>query len=188
MRECFLTTWSCPGGGKGTRDSLAENSFIISSKSACLAGRRCTRRLTRRRRMGDTGRVNFSSDHIKQQSTSLYHLREMITMINSPSERCSREIWRWYTQQRARRGGTLNSTCGRSGRHLPDRTNRADSQWEMTPLSHMTCFCFCESWCLYLYSPVVLYDNAVGSVPKKVSENQEVITLFSLLTGQLKTT
>lgn len=148
MRECFLTTWSCPGGGKGTRDSLAENSFIISSNSVCLAGRRYTRRLTRRRRMGDTGNVSFSSEHIKQQYTSFYHLIEMITMINSPSERCSREIWRWCTQRQAHRGVTLNSICGHSGRFLPDRTDRADSQWEMTPPSHMTCLCFalCESW------------------------------------------
>lgn len=43
--ECFLTTCSCPGGGKGTRDNLAENSLIVSSKSACLAGRNWTRRL-----------------------------------------------------------------------------------------------------------------------------------------------
>lgn len=43
--KCFLTTCSWPGGGRGTRDSLAENSLIVSSKSACLAGRSWTRRL-----------------------------------------------------------------------------------------------------------------------------------------------
>lgn len=45
----FLTTWSCPGGGKGTSESLAENSLIVSSKSDCLACRNSTRRLRVRR-------------------------------------------------------------------------------------------------------------------------------------------
>lgn len=35
----------------------------------------------------------------------------------------------------------------------------------------------------YLQSSVVLHDNSMGSVPKQVSKNQEVITVFSLLIG-----
>lgn len=53
----FRTTCSCPGGGMGTKDSLAENSFIVSSKSACLVGRSSTRRLkTRETLVGSTWR------------------------------------------------------------------------------------------------------------------------------------
>lgn len=48
-REHCLTTCSCPGGGKGTRDNLAENSLIVSSKSSCLAVRNWTSRLKNRR-------------------------------------------------------------------------------------------------------------------------------------------
>lgn len=67
-KEYFLTTCSCPGGGKGTRESLAENSFIISSKSDCLAGRNWTRRLTGQK--SGVGTFNQPYYHLKQWSST----------------------------------------------------------------------------------------------------------------------
>ena len=43
--------------------------------------------------------------------------------------------------------------------------------------------CVCVFVCLYLYSSVTLHDNSMGSVPKQVGKNQEVITVLSLLIG-----
>ena len=37
--------------------------------------------------------------------------------------------------------------------------------------------------CLYLHSSVVLQNNSMGPVPKQVSKNQEMITVFFQLIG-----
>lgn len=77
----------------------------------------------------------------------------------------------------------MNSICVHSVQHHPDTTDRADGRWETKELRVPF------GWrVLYLYGPVVLNDNSVGSVPKKVSENQEMIAVLSLFTGQVKTT
>ena len=36
---------------------------------------------------------------------------------------------------------------------------------------------------MYLYRSVMLYDHSVGSIPKQVCEDQEVIRVFFLLSG-----
>lgn len=52
----------------------------------------------------------------------------------------------------------------------------------------MICFnMFSLQVCLYLNSSVVLHNNSMGSIAKKVGENQEVIRILFVLTGYLKT-
>lgn len=77
----------------------------------------------------------------------------------------------------------MNSTCGRSGQHLLDRTAKSDEKirkcavFFFIPLGRFG----------YLNCPVRLHDNPMGSVPQKVSKNQEVVAVFLLLARYLET-
>lgn len=69
-----------------------------------------------------------------------------VTTISSLSERCSRGTWRWCTQRRECRDGTLmNSICDRSGQRLPDTTDTATgfSWFHSQYFSCYKCVCVC---------------------------------------------
>lgn len=80
----------------------------------------------------------------------------------------------------------MKSTDGRSGGQLPDRAGQQPIKNNDIKALEQNKLCLGTR--IYLDSSVALRYNSMSSVSQQVGKNQEVISIFSLLIGQLKTT